>query len=56
MTDHSLLKCCGNCARFAHEEADGYGWCLSASQETRCSSVCDFHEWDEDDDDLVNPA
>lgn len=48
MTDHSLLKCCGNCARFAYEDVDGYGWCLSVDREMRCSDVCDFHmeEWD----------
>ena len=56
MTDHSLLKCCGNCARFSFEDFYGYGLCMSVGLEKKCSDVCDFHEEREDDDDLVNPA
>ena len=35
-------KYCGNCKRFANENADGWGTC-SLRDMTRCDDVCNFH-------------
>lgn len=54
MTDHSLLRCCGNCAAAMFDERSA--WCEYLQVDHPITHCCDYHEWDEDDDDLVNPA
>ena len=31
---------CGECEKFAYEDTDGYGFCLKANMECRCSDKC----------------
>ena len=35
-------KYCGNCKRFANENADGWGTCPLKDM-TRCDDICNFH-------------
>lgn len=38
-------QCCGDCARFAFEDACGYGWCLAMDREKLCDEpACESHE------------
>ena len=31
---------CGECEKFAYEDTDGFGFCLKANEECRCSDKC----------------
>ena len=37
---------CGNCKRFANENADGWGTCQFRDM-TRCDDVCNFHAFED---------
>ena len=53
MTDHSLLRCCGNCWAAVYEER--MAWCPYYPVDHPITHCCDFHTWADGDDDLDDP-
>jgi hypothetical protein len=46
-------KGCGNCKRFAYENAYGFGWCLSHEHARTCDhDACESYEPEDDNDDI----
>ena len=43
MTDHSLLRCCGNCGAAALDERTA--WCEYLPVGHPITHCCDYHEW-----------
>lgn len=37
-------RCCGNCATFSNEDANGVGWCDKKEKPRSCYQYCEEHE------------
>lgn len=38
-------RCCGNCATFSIEDANGDGWCDKRNKPSSCDEYCKEHEF-----------
>lgn len=37
-------RCCGNCATFSNEDANGVGWCDKKNKPRSCYQYCKEHK------------